>query len=365
MRVKETFRVILLAFLFAFAVGSGLHYGRVGFMPLDHSVVFDGGWRILCGQVPFRDFTFPYGLVTYLMQAFFFKVLGVNWFAYCLHAALLNGLFCLSVFSILRLLRATFFIAYFYALLSALLFYPPVGCPFMDNHAFFFSLIALNLAILCRETRRTVTRVGIWFAIPGVALLGYLSKQIPTLFVVPIILVILYADAVGSRSVRKMGIVLSLGAVFSIGALSLVAHTFDVDYSLVRLYSFSLPSELGEKRISDLPFWILLRDAVIFALVYLPVLLYLVFFLFLFRRERIANTRLSVEMTARDREDTALRVFLIVSLLLAMSLFMLLTVNQEVNAMSYTCLSLGIVHILCVDFMRKARSEGEMEAVSC
>ena len=39
------------------------YYGPRGFMPLDHSVVFDGGWRILDGQVPFRDYTTPNALI--------------------------------------------------------------------------------------------------------------------------------------------------------------------------------------------------------------------------------------------------------------------------------------------------------------
>ena len=29
-----------------FAAALNFHYGPRGFMPLDHSVVFDGGWRI-------------------------------------------------------------------------------------------------------------------------------------------------------------------------------------------------------------------------------------------------------------------------------------------------------------------------------
>jgi hypothetical protein len=34
-----------LAGLFLFALAIALHYGRRGFMPLDQSIIFDGGWR--------------------------------------------------------------------------------------------------------------------------------------------------------------------------------------------------------------------------------------------------------------------------------------------------------------------------------
>ena len=86
----------LPAILFLFVWGGllCLSTGRVGFMPLDQSIVFDGAWRLLSGQVPFRDFTTPDSLTPILLQVLFFKFLGVNWFAYCLHAAVFNGLFC-------------------------------------------------------------------------------------------------------------------------------------------------------------------------------------------------------------------------------------------------------------------------------
>jgi hypothetical protein len=41
--------------LFAIATAIGLHYAPMGFLPVDQSICFDGGWRILCGQVPLRD----------------------------------------------------------------------------------------------------------------------------------------------------------------------------------------------------------------------------------------------------------------------------------------------------------------------
>ena len=61
------------ALLFALGVGVNLVFGRRGFMPLDHSIVFDGGWRLLSGQVPFRDFAAPSGLVPSAMQVPFFR----------------------------------------------------------------------------------------------------------------------------------------------------------------------------------------------------------------------------------------------------------------------------------------------------
>jgi hypothetical protein len=37
----------LVAFLIVLGAGLCLHHGRVGFMPLDQSIVWDGAWRIV------------------------------------------------------------------------------------------------------------------------------------------------------------------------------------------------------------------------------------------------------------------------------------------------------------------------------
>jgi hypothetical protein len=76
-------------------------------LPLDQSIVFDGGWRMLNGQMPFRDFTTPAAIVPSAMQVPFFALFGVTWFALCLHAAVVNGLFCVAVYAFLRLCLAT------------------------------------------------------------------------------------------------------------------------------------------------------------------------------------------------------------------------------------------------------------------
>src|SRR6185436_9354625 len=112
-------------------VAVALHYGRIGFMPLDQSIVFDGGWRVLNGQIPIRDFATPTGLVPIVVQAAFFRLMGATWFAYCLHAALANGLFAVLARVLLRRAGASPWLASLYALLSAVVFYPPFGVPYM------------------------------------------------------------------------------------------------------------------------------------------------------------------------------------------------------------------------------------------
>ena len=135
-----------------FAAFLEFHYGRRGYMPLDQSVVvFDGGWRTLSGQIPFRDYTTPNAITPSLLQGLSFWLLGVSWTAYLVHAAVFNALFAALVYLLLRLCDAGRPTAALYAGLSAVVFYPPVGVPFHDQSAFLFVLLAIVLAVAARS----------------------------------------------------------------------------------------------------------------------------------------------------------------------------------------------------------------------
>ena len=237
--------------LFLFAALVSLYYGRRGWMPLDHSIVFDGGWRVLSGQVPFRDYHAPNGFVPHALQAAFFAVFGVTWFAYRLHAAVVNGLFALLVWRMLADLGLWRPASLLYAALSALVLYPPVGVPYMDPHAFFFSLLAVALALHGRRAEAGGARTWAWLLLPVVLALAGLSKQIPSAFAIPIVLVIALWDRRGSALRRLLwmaagaaGIALVLG-----GAMAVLG----VDLERVDMYFRRLPSEEGARRWAHAP----------------------------------------------------------------------------------------------------------------
>ncbi len=158
--------------------------------PLDSSIVFDGGWRILQGQRFFVDFSSPSGFVPSFLQAIFFWIFGVNWLAYCLHAAVFNGLFALLVYGVLLLAKGPRWLSAGYAALSAVVFYPPMGVPYLEQHAFFFILLAVYVATLAAKMNGG-WRFGLISTLPTIALLAILSKQSPGFFVFPLILIVL------------------------------------------------------------------------------------------------------------------------------------------------------------------------------
>ena len=239
--------------VFSAGVLLSLWRGHVGYMPLDQSIVFDGAWRVSTGQVPFRDFSLPNGLPLIYLQAVFFRLMGVTWFAYCLHAAILNGLFGLLALALLRRFGAAWGSSVLYAAASTVVFYPPFGVPYMEQHAFFFSLLALVLMV--EASLRTPgwprpVRVLFWFLVPSCMVLAYLSKQIPSVFVLPLMLWLLVRIPAADRPAALGSTALGLAAVAAVvGRLVCVAS---IDLSWLYEAMVALPSREGYERVRAL-----------------------------------------------------------------------------------------------------------------
>ena len=90
--------IAVFAFVFNWATG------HRGVYLLDQSMIFDGGWRILQGQTPYKDFLIPFGPVTFYLQAFFFRVVNVSWTTMVLPTCLLNTLTTLNMIHLIKLM---------------------------------------------------------------------------------------------------------------------------------------------------------------------------------------------------------------------------------------------------------------------
>jgi hypothetical protein len=170
------------AMLAVFAFGICLAYGHLGLNPLDQSIVFDGAWRLVSGQLPVRDFTTPIGFVPIAIQAALFSVFGLSWFVYCVHAAFMNAAFAVVALRVARRVGVAAWPAWFVAVASAVVFYPPIGVPFSDQHSFFFALCCLWATLVALGPTRHVGRA--LFAVPLFAALALLSKPVPAVLVV-------------------------------------------------------------------------------------------------------------------------------------------------------------------------------------
>ncbi len=113
----------------------------------DFSIVFEGGLRILYGQIPFRDFFLPSGPVVYYMQALFHWLCGENASAMLLHASIVN-IICLSCFFLYARKNIGNIPALLLAILLHFFYYGAITNPWYNQTAllFFFlgQLILLN-----------------------------------------------------------------------------------------------------------------------------------------------------------------------------------------------------------------------------
>jgi 4-amino-4-deoxy-L-arabinose transferase-like glycosyltransferase len=181
--------VILTAFAFAFNWATG----HRGVFLLDQSIIFDGGWRILQGQTPYKNFLIPFGPVTFYVQALFFWLFGVNWSATVLPACVFNALATLSVIRIVRLLGGrSRLLALCAGLATAICFQAPFGTLFLEQTAMFFDLLALQAVV--ESLRASGSRRGLWQLMGGFSLaLAALSKQNYGLFFIPIVFAVVAA----------------------------------------------------------------------------------------------------------------------------------------------------------------------------
>lgn len=245
---------IVLGAITAFAFFFSLKAGERGFFPLDQSMVFDAGYRIFSGQVPYKDFVLPYGVVPPALQALAFATLGVNYLAYLSTAAAMNALATILGAATVRLLfpgaRALSYVA---AVLTAVWFYPPFGTPSFQQTSFLFGLLTLA-PLLAAATGRGSGRWWEAALLPlagCAAALAILCKQNAGVYMLPGWVALLVVA--GAPSWRR---VVALGAAFFAGfagtlLLFLAGVWLAADARLFVRHFIELPATIGELRFSS------------------------------------------------------------------------------------------------------------------
>jgi 4-amino-4-deoxy-L-arabinose transferase-like glycosyltransferase len=163
-------------------------FGHRGVYLYDQSGVFDGAWRILQGQVIYRDFFVPYGPVVFFIQSLFFRVTGVDFSSMVLAAAVLN---VVAVVSVMWLVRRFFTdpvhhpTAIAAGLCTAVWFQAPFGTLWFEQTGFCFNLIALVLIV---EAAFCSDRAAVYLRMAAGCLLvvSILSKQSAGVALLPV-----------------------------------------------------------------------------------------------------------------------------------------------------------------------------------
>ena len=134
--------------LFFTSVFFPIYYGYIGIFPIDSFLIFNGGYNVLNGYHPFKDYWSITGPFLDYIQFIFFFLLDVNWLSYILHASFINLLLVSISFYFFCRNNLEVEYSFLYSLSIGILAYPQTGTPFMDHHAFIFSFISILFLLL-------------------------------------------------------------------------------------------------------------------------------------------------------------------------------------------------------------------------
>ena len=130
-------------FLILFSILFNQYYGYVGILPIDSFLIFNSGYDLMNGYYPFKDYwTIKEPFIDFI-QAIFFKIFGVSWFSYVLHASVFNCLITIFTFFLLKSFKLDIKYCFFYSFCVAVLTYPTAGTPFSDHHTLILCLLSL------------------------------------------------------------------------------------------------------------------------------------------------------------------------------------------------------------------------------
>ena len=140
----------------------------------DYTIIFEGGYRIFFGQMPYTDFYIPLGPMVFLIQGFFQMIFGNNLFAMAFHSFALAIILCAIFYYFVRKefgITLTFIFAlFFYLSFNGLTFHP-----WYDHVAYFFFF--LNIFLLFKYYKQTSLPWFVYVLSALLVTLSFYSKQ--------------------------------------------------------------------------------------------------------------------------------------------------------------------------------------------
>ena len=231
--------IILLSLTFTF------YSGYRGIFPIDSFLIFDAGFKILNGYQPFKDYWSITGPFLDYFQYLFFKMFGVNWTSYVLHAGTINIILSLTTFYFFLNIGLKKIHSCIYSISIAILGYPSVGTPFMDHHATIFSLLSLMTLILALKK----DYYYYWFSLPLLLGFSFFSKQIPSAYlsILFLITILIYLAIKKFRKISNV-IYLFYGFVSLILICSSIIIINDIPIKNILTQYIFYPISIGKER---------------------------------------------------------------------------------------------------------------------
>ena len=242
--------LVLILVFFSFAVN--WNYAKYGIFPIDTFLHYDSSYRILEGEYPVKDYWIVSGFLVDFIQAFFFKIGEVNWQAYIFHSSLFNVAISLFTFFLLIELNLNKFYAFFYAFSIAILAYPVSGTPFVDMHSTYFCLLATYLIFLATKKPK---KNYIWALTVLFFALAFLSKQVPTVYLIILYSPIILIHLVITKNFQAIKVIAAT-LLLVILSFYLILELLKIDYKLFLLQYIYFPQSIGSDRLVNFQFTI-------------------------------------------------------------------------------------------------------------
>jgi hypothetical protein len=246
--IKTNFFYLLILILFSFFIN--YYYAKLGSFPIDTFLHYDSAYRILNGELPIKDYWIASGLIVDILQSFFFKIFGVNWFAYILHASLFNCLITILIYFFFLKNKINNFKAFLLSISFSILSYTISGTPFVDLHATYFLLIATLLIINNLNTNKNY----LWFIITFSLFLSFLSKQVPAAYGVIFYFFILTVYFINKKEFKIIKIIIiSLSLLLAL--IFLFLKLYEIDFINFIIQYLDYPRSIGESRFDNFKFF--------------------------------------------------------------------------------------------------------------
>jgi hypothetical protein len=248
MSFKEKFnqKNYLPVIIFFLALLFNQFSGNRGIFPIDSFSHFDIGYRVLNGDLPFRDYWVVSGPLIDLLQSFLFSIFDINWQIYLLNASILNGVIAVLMYKLFLNFKLNKIFSFLYAICFAILAYPVSGTPFVDFHSTYFSIISIYLLIFAIKTEKLVY----WFFLPIFLGAAFLSKQVPASYIGFSIILLIAYDSIFNNSVKNFKNFLTLiisTSIFFLLFFSLLYFNEISFQSFLDQY-INYPREIGKSR---------------------------------------------------------------------------------------------------------------------
>ncbi len=241
---KSFLNISLLIFLIFFSITFNQYHGYIGILPIDSFLIFNSGYDLMNGYFPFKDYWTIKEPFIDLIQAFFFKVLGVSWFSYVFHASVFNCIITIYTFYLFKKLNLNNNLSFFYSISVAILTYPTAGTPFSDHHTLIFCLLSLYFFILAVNENKKI----FWFIIPLLLGFSFLSKQAPTVYVIFVITVLSIVFFVRSKNISNFVAAISGTTAFLLLFFILI-YLGNINFNDFIIQYFAYPKSLGGSRL--------------------------------------------------------------------------------------------------------------------